>query len=50
LSHLSDDDLGALARGLSAIVEVIKKESEKETQQAIHSYVGSEDASTSKTK
>jgi DNA-binding MarR family transcriptional regulator len=48
LSHLSDDDLGALARGLSAIVEVIKKESEKETQQAIHSYTGPEGPSTSK--
>jgi DNA-binding MarR family transcriptional regulator len=33
LGHLSDDDLSALARGLSSIVEVIKKESEKETTQ-----------------
>lgn len=30
LSDLSDDDLRALARGLSAIVEVVKKETEKE--------------------
>jgi DNA-binding MarR family transcriptional regulator len=33
LSHLSDEDLSALARGLSSIVAVIKKESEKETTQ-----------------
>jgi DNA-binding MarR family transcriptional regulator len=46
LSHLSEDDLGALARGLSAIVEVIKKESEKETQQAIQPYAGPESPST----
>ena len=37
LSHLSDDDLRALARGLSAITEVIKRESEKETAQTIPS-------------
>lgn len=46
LSHLSDDDLSALARGLSAITDVIKKESEKETQQAIPAYVRSENASS----
>jgi DNA-binding MarR family transcriptional regulator len=44
LSHLSDDDLSALARGLTAITEVIKKEAEKETQDAIPAYVRSEDA------
>lgn len=44
LTHLSDDDLSALARGLTAITEVIKKESEKETQQAIPAYVRPEDA------
>ena len=33
LSHLSDDELNALARGLSAIVEVVKKELENEMQQ-----------------
>jgi DNA-binding MarR family transcriptional regulator len=48
LSHLSDDDLSALARGLSAITDVIKKESEKETQQAIPAYVRSQDRSGSK--
>jgi hypothetical protein len=42
LSHLSDEDLRALARGLTAITEVIKKESEKETRQAIPTYVRSE--------
>ena len=46
LSHLSDDDLIALARGLTAITEVIQKETEKETQQAIPSYVRSSDPST----
>jgi len=35
LSHLEDDDLSALARGLSAITEVIQKESEKEMQQSM---------------
>ena len=50
LSHLSDEDLSALARGLTSIIEVIKKESESETRQAIHSYVDSEDPSTSKNK
>lgn len=32
LTHLSDDDLSALARGLSAIIEVVKKESQEEAQ------------------
>jgi MarR family transcriptional regulator, organic hydroperoxide resistance regulator len=32
LSRLSDEDLQALARGFSAILEVVKQESEKETQ------------------
>lgn len=36
LSHLSDDDLSALARGLSSIIEVIKKESEKESVHIPH--------------
>jgi DNA-binding MarR family transcriptional regulator len=49
LSHLSDEDISALARGLTAIIDVIKKESENETQQAIHAYVGPETL-TSKTK
>jgi hypothetical protein len=35
LSHLSDEDLSALARGLDAIVEVIRKEAGKETPQAM---------------
>jgi MarR family transcriptional regulator, organic hydroperoxide resistance regulator len=33
LSQLSDDELSALARGLSAIVQVVKKELEDEMQQ-----------------
>ena len=33
LSHLSDDELDALARGLSAIIEVVKREAQDETQQ-----------------
>ena len=33
LTHLSDDDLKALARGLSAIIEVVKRESQDKTQQ-----------------
>lgn len=37
LSHLSDDDLNALARGFSAIIEVIKKESEKDIEQVLQS-------------
>jgi len=35
LGHLSDDELNALARGLSAIVAVVKKELEDEMQQII---------------
>jgi len=35
LSHLSDDELNALARGLSAIVTVVKQELEDELQQII---------------
>jgi DNA-binding MarR family transcriptional regulator len=35
LGHLSDDDLSALAHGLSAILEVIKNEAGKETHQAL---------------
>ena len=50
LSHLSDDDLSALARGLTAILDVIKKESAGETQQAIQSFADSENPSTSKTE
>jgi DNA-binding MarR family transcriptional regulator len=50
LSHLSDEDLSALARGLTAIVDVIQKESGGETPQAIHSYIDSEDPSGNKTK
>jgi DNA-binding MarR family transcriptional regulator len=50
LSHLSDEDLSALARGLTSIMEVIKKESESETRQAIHSYADPEDPPTSKNK
>ena len=42
LSHLSDEDLSALARGLTAILAVIKQESRNETQQALHSYAGAE--------
>jgi DNA-binding MarR family transcriptional regulator len=34
LSQLSDEELSALARGLSAIVAVVKKELEQEMQQA----------------
>lgn len=35
LGHLSDDELSALAHGLSAIVAVVKKELEDEMQQGI---------------
>ena len=35
LGHLSDDELNALAHGLSAIVAVVKKELEDEMQQSI---------------
>lgn len=48
LSHLSDEDLSALARGLIAILAVIRKETEKETQQAIPSYVRPAGPSTGK--
>lgn len=34
LGQLSDDELDALARGLSAIIEVVKRESQDETQQS----------------
>jgi DNA-binding MarR family transcriptional regulator len=34
LSHLSDDELDALARGLSAIIEVVKRESQDDSQQS----------------
>jgi DNA-binding MarR family transcriptional regulator len=34
LAHLSDDELSALARGLTAIVAVVKKELEEEMQQS----------------
>jgi DNA-binding MarR family transcriptional regulator len=37
LSQLSDEELNALARGLSAIVAVVKKELEEEMQQKISS-------------
>jgi DNA-binding MarR family transcriptional regulator len=37
LSNLSNDELSALARGLSALTNVVKKETEELTQQAIDS-------------
>lgn len=37
LSRLSNDELNALARGLSALTNVIQKESDQMTQQDIHS-------------
>jgi DNA-binding MarR family transcriptional regulator len=37
LSHLSNDELSALARGLSALTNVVKKETEQLTQQALDS-------------
>jgi DNA-binding MarR family transcriptional regulator len=37
LSNLSNDELSALARGLSALTDVVKKETEQLTQQAIDS-------------
>ena len=37
LSHLTNDELSALARGLSALTNVVKKETELLTQQAIDS-------------
>jgi MarR family transcriptional regulator, organic hydroperoxide resistance regulator len=48
LSHLSDDELNALARGLSAIVAVVKKELEDEMQQISSPKVGTEASSTKK--
>jgi len=33
LSHLSDDELDALARGLSSIIEVVKREAQDDSQQ-----------------
>ena len=45
LSHLNDEDLNALAHGLSAIVAVIKKDSETETKQVIPSKSGPESPS-----
>ncbi len=45
LSHLSDDELNALARGLSAIVAVVKKELEDEMQQIIPPKSRSENTS-----
>jgi DNA-binding MarR family transcriptional regulator len=41
LSHLSDDELSALARGLDAIVKVVKKELEDEMQQVAPHRPGS---------
>jgi DNA-binding MarR family transcriptional regulator len=40
LSHLSDNELNALAHGLGAIVKVVKKELEDEMQQIIPSKSG----------
>lgn len=40
LSRLSDDELNALARGLSAIVAVVKQELEDEMQQTIPARAG----------
>ena len=37
LSHLSDDELSALAKGLSALTNVVQKETELMTQQALSS-------------
>lgn len=45
LSHLDDDELNALARGLSAIVAVVKKELEDEMQQINPPRSGPEAAS-----
>jgi DNA-binding MarR family transcriptional regulator len=50
LGHLSDDELNALARGLSAIVAVVKKELEDEMQQIAPLKSKSEDAPMSKGK
>ena len=46
LSHLSDNELNALARGLSAIVQVVKKELEDEMQQITSPKSRLEDTST----
>jgi len=46
LSHLNDDELNALARGLSAIVTVVKRELEDEMQQITSSKSGPEVSST----
>jgi DNA-binding MarR family transcriptional regulator len=46
LGHLSDDELNALARGLSAIVQVAKKELEDEMQQIPSPKSRLEDTST----
>ena len=40
LGHLSIDELNALARGLSALTNVVKKETEQLTQQALDSEPG----------
>ncbi len=45
LSHLSDDELNALARGLSALTDVVQKESEHERQQTAQSESLSDSAS-----
>ena len=48
LSQLSDDELNALARGLNAIVAVVKKELEDEMQQMIPPKPKPEDTRTMK--
>ena len=45
LSNLSNDELNALARGLSALTNVVKKETEQLTQQAINSEPATVDTS-----
>lgn len=50
LRRLSDDELNALARGLSAIVAVVKQELEDETQQTIPSRSKPEEAQTMRKK
>ena len=45
LSNLTNDELNALARGLSALTNVVKKETEQLTQQALASEPVPEDAS-----
>jgi MarR family transcriptional regulator, organic hydroperoxide resistance regulator len=49
LSHLSDDELNALAGGLSAIVAVVKKELEDEMQEVTPLKSSPEDTSTMST-